>query len=117
MTEFEENLRNAAYQSTVCLLCQDIVQTCLSLAAVGALECVGHGGANKEFRRASVLSFAKPSSRLPFSLSTSRPYTPNTLLPASPLPSPLFPVPAFASVKTKTCSRASTDATVLLRAL
>ena len=33
---------NAAYESAVRLLCQDIIQTCLSLAAVGALECAGH---------------------------------------------------------------------------
>ena len=40
---------NAADQSAVRLLCQDIVQRCLSLAAVGALEGVGHatfGGTN-----------------------------------------------------------------------
>ena len=29
-------------QSTVRLLCQDILQTCLSVAAVDALERVGH---------------------------------------------------------------------------
>ena len=67
------------------------------------------------FRRASLLPSAKPSSSLPFSLSVSRPYAPNTLLSPYPPPSPLFPVLAFASVKTKTYSRAGTDATVQLR--
>ena len=39
---------DAADQSAVSLLCQDIVQTCLFLAATGALDGVGHatfGGA------------------------------------------------------------------------
>ena len=48
---------NAADQSTVRLLCQDIVQTCLSLAAVGALERVGHaifGGAKESIQRSEV---------------------------------------------------------------
>ena len=68
------------------------------------------------FRRANSLSFAKPSSNLPFSLSSYWPYAPNTLLSdCSPL-SPLLPVLAFASVQTKTCSRAGTGAAVLLRA-
>ena len=33
---------NAADESAVRLLCQNIIQTCLSLAAVGALEHVGN---------------------------------------------------------------------------
>ena len=33
---------NAADESAVRLLCQDIIQTYLSLAAVGALERIGH---------------------------------------------------------------------------
>ena len=33
---------NAANESAVRLLCQDIIQRCLSLAAVGALERKGH---------------------------------------------------------------------------
>ena len=54
---------------------------------------------------------------MPFSLSTSvSAYEPNTLLSASPPPSLFLPVLAFASVQTKTYSRAGTDATVLLRA-
>ena len=80
---------------------------CLSLAAVGALKCVGYatfGGAKTSVqKRASLLSSAKPKSSLPFLLSTSRPYAPNTLMSASPL-SPLFPALAFASVKAKTYS-------------
>ena len=68
------------------------------------------------FRRASLLSSAKPSSSLPFSLSFSWPYAPNTLLSVSPPPSHVFPVLAFASVKTKTYSRAGTDATMQFRA-
>ena len=109
---------NAADQSTSRLLCQDIVHTCVCLTALGALERVGHttfGGAKNVFRRASLLSSAKPSSSLSFSLSTSRPYAPNTLLPASPPPSPLFPALALASVKTKKYSRAGVDGRVQLR--
>ena len=79
-------------------------------------RCRTRGGVKKVFKRASLLPSAKPSSSLQFSLSPSRPYAPNTLLSASPPPSPVFPVPAFASVKTKTYLRAGTDATVLLRA-
>ena len=67
---------NAADQSAARLLCQDKVQTCLSLAADGTLEGVGHatfGGAKKSVqKRASFLSPAKSSSSLPFSLSTSQ---------------------------------------------
>ena len=33
---------NSADESTVRLLCQNIIQTCLSLAAVGALERTRH---------------------------------------------------------------------------
>ena len=71
---------------------------------------------NKMFRRASLMSSAKPSSSFPFSLSTSWSYAFNTLLSASPPSSPLFPVLAFASVETKKYSRVGTDATVQLRA-
>ena len=56
---------NAADQSTVRLLCRDIVQTCLSLNAVGALERVGHatfGGANKSVQKSELVASAKPSS-------------------------------------------------------
>ena len=108
---------NAADESAFRLLCRDIIQTCLSAAAVGALERIGHvtiGGGKEVFRRASLLSSAEPSSSLPFSLSLSRPYAPNTLLSFSPPPSPLFPVLVFASVKPKTYYRA--DGTVQLRA-
>ena len=71
---------------------------------------------NEVFRRARLLSYAKPSSSLPFSLSTSRPSALNIFMSACPPPSPLFPVLAFPSVKTKTYSRAGTDATMQLRA-
>ena len=74
------------------------------------------GVQNKVFRRASMMSSAKPSSSLPVYLSMSRPYAPNTLRSASPPPSSLFPGLASASVKMKTYSRAGTDATVQLRA-
>ena len=67
-------------------------------------------------RGASLSSSAKPRYKLPFTLSTSRPYTPKTFLLATPTPLPLLPVLVFASVETKTYSRASIDATVLLRA-
>ena len=73
------------------------------------------GAQKKMFKRASLLSYAKPSNSLPFLLSMSRPYAPNTLLPASPPSSLFFPLLAFAFVKMKTYSRAGTDATVLLR--
>ena len=66
-------------------------------------------------RRASLLFSAELSSSLPFSLSTSPPYVAKTLLSASLPPSLIFPVLAFASVKTKTYSRAGTDAKVLLK--
>ena len=33
---------NAANESAVRLLCQDAIQKCMSLAAVGALERIGH---------------------------------------------------------------------------
>ena len=70
------------------LHCQDIIQTRLSLAAVGALRRVGHatsGVHKKVFGRASLLSSAKSSSSLPFSLNTSRPHpTPCCLLPLCP---------------------------------
>ena len=101
------------------MLRQNIIQMCLSLAAVGALERIGHatfGGAKESVQKSELVVSAKPSSSLPFSLGLSRPYAPDTLLSASPPPSPLFPVLAFASVKTKTYSRAGTNATVHLRA-
>ena len=57
---------NAVDQSAARLLCQDIVQTCFSPAAVGG---VGHtpllGVQKKVFTRASLSSSAKPSSSLP----------------------------------------------------
>ena len=53
---------NAANQSAVHLLCQDIVQTYLPLAAVGALEGVGHAifeGANKSFQKSELVAFCE----------------------------------------------------------
>ena len=71
---------NAADKSALRLLCQNIVEACLPLAAVGALERVWHAtydGAKKMFRRMTLLSFAKPSSiTLPLYLSMSRPCAP-----------------------------------------
>ena len=53
---------NAADESAVRLLCQNIVQKCLSLAAVGVLKRI-----KKEvFRRASLLSSTTTSSSLLF---------------------------------------------------
>ena len=49
-------------------------------------------------------------------LGSCQPCAPNTLLSAFPSPSPLFLVRSFASVKTKTYSRAGTNVTVLLKA-
>ena len=53
---------NAADESAVCLLCQDIIQTCLSLAAVGALERVGHAtfeGAKESFQKSELVVFCE----------------------------------------------------------
>ena len=109
---------NAADQSAVHPICQDIVQTRLCLAAVGALKRVEHAtlrGVKKVFRKASSLSFARPRRSLQFSLSTSRAYATNTLLSASPFPSPLVAV-LPPSVKTNTYPREGIDASALLRA-
>ena len=112
---------NAADESAVRLLCQNIIQTCLSLATVGALERIGHatfGDAKESVQKSELVVFCETqqSSSLPFSLSLSRPYAPNTLPSVFLPPSPLFPALAFASVKTKTYSRAGSDATVQFRA-
>ena len=51
---------NAADQSTVRLLGQNIVQTCLTLAAVGALGCVGHatfGRAKQSVQKSELVVF------------------------------------------------------------
>ena len=56
----EPAVNNAAEQSAVHLLCQDIAQTYLSLAAVGALEGVGHatfGVANKSVQKSKLVVF------------------------------------------------------------
>ena len=53
---------NNVYQSKVHLLCQDIAQTCLSLAVVGALERVGHatfGGPKQSGQRSELVVFCK----------------------------------------------------------
>ena len=111
---------NEADQSTVHLLCQGIVQTCLSFAVVGALERVGHGtfgGPKEVVRGASLLSFAKSRSSLPLTLSTSRPICTQHVSACYPPSLPLLPVLTLASVKAKRYSRAGIDATVLLRAI
>ena len=86
-------------ESAVRLLCQDMIQTGLSLAAVGALERVGHatfGGAKESVQKKSELAvFCETQQK--FALSTPRPNAPSTLLSATPPPSPLFSVLAFAS--------------------
>ena len=51
---------NAADESAVRLLCQDIIQTCLSLAAVGALERIGHAtvrSAKKSVQESELVVF------------------------------------------------------------
>ena len=53
---------NAASQSTIRLICQDLVQTCLSLATVGALERVGYatfGGAKKSVHKSELVVFCE----------------------------------------------------------
>ena len=53
---------NAADQSAVHLLCQAIVQTCLSVAADGALEGVGHAtfrGAKKRVQKSELVVFCE----------------------------------------------------------
>ena len=60
---------NSADESTVRLLWQNIIQTCLSLAAVGALDVQDTTllRVQKEvFRRASLLSSTTPTSSLLF---------------------------------------------------
>ena len=51
---------NAADESAVRLLCQDVIQTCLSLAAVGALERMGHAtvwGAKESVQKSELVVF------------------------------------------------------------
>ena len=53
---------------TVHLLCQDIVQACLSLVAVGALEDVEHatvGGAKQSVQKDELVIFCKIQQLLP----------------------------------------------------
>ena len=45
-------------ESVVTLLCQDIIQTCLFLAAVGVLERIGHadfGGAKESVQKSELV--------------------------------------------------------------
>ena len=49
-------------ESSVRLLCRDIIQMCLSLAAVGALERIGHasfGGAKKRVQKSELVGFCE----------------------------------------------------------
>ena len=49
-----------ADESVIRLLCGDIIQTCLSLAAVGALERVGHAtfwGAKESVKKSELVVF------------------------------------------------------------
>ena len=53
---------NAADESAVHLLCQDVIQTCFSLAVVGALERIGHatfGGAKKKVPKSELVVFCE----------------------------------------------------------
>ena len=53
---------NAADESPVRLLCQNIIQTCLSLAPVGALERIGHatfGGAKESVQKIELVVFCQ----------------------------------------------------------
>ena len=52
----------AADESAVRLLCQDVIQTCLSLAAVGALERIGYatfGGAKGSVQKSELVVFCE----------------------------------------------------------
>ena len=51
---------NEAGESAVRLLCQNVIQTCLSLASVGTLERIGHvtfGGAKESIRQSELILF------------------------------------------------------------
>ena len=53
---------NAADDSAVHLLCQDTTQTCLSLAAVGALKRIGHAniaGAKESVQKSQLVVFCE----------------------------------------------------------
>ena len=53
---------NAADESAVRLLCQNIIQTCLPLAAVGALGRIGHatlGGAKESVQKSELVVFCE----------------------------------------------------------
>ena len=53
---------NAADESAARLFCQDIIQACLSLAAVGALERMGNatfGGAKESVQKSEVVVFCE----------------------------------------------------------
>ena len=53
---------NAADESPVRLLCQNMIQTCLSLAAVGALERIGHatfGGSKESVQKSEPVVFCE----------------------------------------------------------
>ena len=53
---------NAADESAFELLCQDIILTCLSLAAVGALERIGHaivGSAKESIQKSELVAFCE----------------------------------------------------------
>ena len=63
MVAFQETSGiNAADQPMVRLFCQDIFQTCLSLAAEDVLERVGHatfGGAKESVQKSELVVFYK----------------------------------------------------------
>ena len=53
---------NVADESAVRLLCQDVIQTCLSLAEVGALERIGRatfGGAKTKVQKSELVVFCE----------------------------------------------------------
>ena len=53
---------NAADELAVRLLCHDVIQTWLSLAAVGALERIGHatfGGAKESVQKSELVVFCE----------------------------------------------------------
>ena len=98
------------------LLCQDIIKTCLFLAAIGVLERVGHAtfeGAKENIQKSELVVFYEIQQQFAVFVEHVSAIYVHALLSVSPPPSPLFPVVAFAYVKMKTYYRAGIDATML----
>ena len=98
----------AADQSAVRLLRQDVVKTSLALAAVGALERVGYAtfrGAKERIQKSEFSVFCKAQQLFAIFVEDISTIGTQRLAVYSSPPSPLFPVLAFASVRTKTSTK------------